>query len=292
VETERLHQQIRLTDGRKLGFAEYGDLAGRPLFYFHGWPSSRLEPRTGQKVCSSLGIRLIAPDRPGYGLSDFKPRRALRDWANDVGELALHLQLKRFDILGVSGGGPYAALCASVLADRLSAVILISSVAPADAPEATSGMVALNRFLLSFARKAPRLAQYSGRFFLKVFWGKGHQVIPVQIEARLPPADRQALASTDLRDALIASSREAFRGGVRAAAADGLLYGLPWGFRLEDIRLPIHLWHGEKDNVVPVTMGRYLAKTIPHCRATFCANDGHFSLAFARLEEILKTALT
>src|SRR5437899_8680089 len=104
ADTERLHQQIRLADGRQLGFAEYGDLRGRPLFYFHGWPSSRLEPRTGQNICAGLGVRMIAPDRPGYGLSDFKPRRTIPDWVSDVQELADHLDVKRFAVLGVSGG--------------------------------------------------------------------------------------------------------------------------------------------------------------------------------------------
>ena len=292
VETERLHQQVKLADGRKLGFAEYGDLEGRPLFYFHGWPSSRLEPRTGQRICAELGLRLIAPDRPGHGLSDFKPRRTLLNWVNDVTELAGHLDLKRFAVLGVSGGGPYAAVCAWAIPDRLSAVVLISSVAPADSPEATQGMVALNRWLFSFGRKTPWLAQYMAGFCLKAFWRKGEQVIPSQIELRLPAADRQALASADLRDALIASSKEALRGGVKGAAADGLLYTRPWGFRLEDIRRPINLWHGEKDIVVPATMGRILSKAIPNCRATFCTDDGHFSLPSLRLEEILRTALT
>jgi pimeloyl-ACP methyl ester carboxylesterase len=127
---------------------------------------------------------------------------------------------------------------------------------------------------------------------MKVFWRKGEQVIPSQIEARLPTADRQALASPDLRESLIATSREALRCGVMAAAADGLLYALPWGFPLEHIRIPISLWHGEKDVVVPPTMGRFLAKTIPNCQATFCPDDGHFSLPFGRLREILKAGLT
>jgi pimeloyl-ACP methyl ester carboxylesterase len=290
VETEKLNQQVRLTDGRRLGFAEYGDLEGRPVFYFHGWPSSRLEPRTGQTICADMGVRMIAPDRPGYGLSDFKPRRIILDWVADVSELAEHLTLKDFAVLGVSGGGPYAVACAAKIPERLSVALLVCSVAPADAPDATKGMVALNRCLLSFARTAPWLAQCVAGVCLKFFWRKGDQVIPEQIETRLPPADRRALTNAELRRTLTASSTEAFRGGVQAAAADGLLYARPWGFRLQDIRAPVNLWHGEKDVVVPPTMGRYLAATIPGCRAVFYPEDGHFSLAFERLEEILRSA--
>jgi pimeloyl-ACP methyl ester carboxylesterase len=127
---------------------------------------------------------------------------------------------------------------------------------------------------------------------LWAIWGKGQQVIPEQIEKRLPPADKETLASKALRDSLIASSLEAFRHGARGPAADGLLYGRPWGFQLQDIRLPVHLWHGEADIVVPVNMGRYLARTIPACRAKFYPQDGHFSLPFTRMREILNPLLT
>jgi pimeloyl-ACP methyl ester carboxylesterase len=162
--------------------------------------------------------------------------------------------------------------------------------APADAPEATEGMVAINRWLLSIARRFPRLAEAVAGICLRVIWHKGEQAIPKQIENRLPPTDREAMASSELRNALIASSTEALRGGVRGAATDGLLYGRPWGFSLKDIRAPVFLWHGEKDVVVPATMGHYLADNIPGCKAWFYPEDGHFSLPFTRLPEILKFA--
>jgi len=235
---------------------------------------------------------MIASDRPGFGLSDFKPRRTIPDFTRDVCELADHLGLQRFAALGVSGGGPYAAACAARIPERLSAALLVCSVAPADAPDATKGMVAVNRWLLSLAHRAPALAQCVAVVCLWAIWRRGEQVIPKQIEARLPPADKQALASPELRAALIASSVEALRKGVRAAAADGLLYGRPWGFSLQEINVPVHLWHGEKDVVVPPGMGRYLAATIPNCRASFFPHDGHFSLPFTRLREILKPVLT
>jgi pimeloyl-ACP methyl ester carboxylesterase len=152
-------------------------------------------------------------------------------------------------------------------------------------------MVALNRCLLAFARKAPRLAECLAGVCLRAFWQKGEQVIPRQIETRLPPADKRALLSPDLRRALIASSMEALREGAKGAATDGLIYSRPWGFRLDDIHIPVSLWHGEQDVVIPPAMGRYLANAIPNCRATFYPDDGHFSLAFDRLEEILKAAL-
>jgi pimeloyl-ACP methyl ester carboxylesterase len=159
---------------------------------------------------------------------------------------------------------------------------------PADTPEAVKGMVPINRWLLSTARHFPKLAQAIAGLCLWAIWGKGNQPLPKQIERRLPPADQQALNSSEIRQALVNSSVEALRHGVRAVAADGLLYGRPWGFLLKEIRTQVFLWHGEKDVIVPPTMGHYLAENIPNCSAKFYPEDGHFSLPFGRIREILK----
>jgi pimeloyl-ACP methyl ester carboxylesterase len=98
---------IKLGDGRALAYAEYGDPVGRPVFYFHGFPGSRLEAALADSAASSVSMRLVAVDRPGYGRSDFKPRRRILDWPEDVSELARELAIDRFSVLGVSGGGPY-----------------------------------------------------------------------------------------------------------------------------------------------------------------------------------------
>jgi pimeloyl-ACP methyl ester carboxylesterase len=142
------------------------------------------------------------------------------------------------------------------------------------------------------ARRVPRFAEFIAGICLRVIWRKGHQAIPRQIELRLPPPDQRALASQELRQALMAGSVEALRHGVHGAATEGLLYGKPWGFSLKQIRTPVFLWHGEMDVVVPATMGRYLAQNIPTCRARFCPEDGHFSLPFMRMREILSAAIS
>jgi pimeloyl-ACP methyl ester carboxylesterase len=289
---DRTSQQIELRDGRKLGFAEYGPEKGVPILYFHGWPSSRLEASAMEQICFETKVRMIAADRPGFGLSDYHRGRTFLDFTHDVVQLVDNLGLAQFAVLGISGGGPYAAACAFQLGSRLTAVLLVCSMGPTDVPDATRGMLAINRWLLSIARRFPRIAQCLANVCLKAIWRNGSQVIPKQIELRLPPADQQALASRDLREALIAGSVEALRRGVRGAAIEGLLYGRPWGFSLAEIRTPVFLWHGEKDVVVPASMGRYLAQNIPKCQARFYPTDGHFSLPFTRLREILKTAIS
>jgi len=238
-----------------------------------------------------MGLRIIAPDRPGYGLSDFKPARAMVDWADDVLALVDHLDLAKFAVLGVSGGGPYAAACGAKLPQRLRSVLLVCSMGPTDSPEATKGMVPLNRWLLAFARNAPWLVQRAAGFCLRTLWGTGDQVIPEQIEACLPPRDQQTLSDPELRRLLTESSREGLRPGVDGAAWDGFLFSRPWGFDLQPIRTPVYLWHGEKDVVVPASMGHFLATHIPGCIAEFDPEDGHFSLPFSRIREILSKAL-
>jgi pimeloyl-ACP methyl ester carboxylesterase len=121
---------IRLPDGRLLDYAEWGDPSGQPLIYCHSFPGSRAEGRLGDQPAKHAGVRVIAPDRPGMGLSDFQPGRALVDWPDDVGHLADALGLERFAVLGISGGSPYAAVCAWRLPQRLTDVGIVSGIGP------------------------------------------------------------------------------------------------------------------------------------------------------------------
>src|SRR6266498_1807335 len=97
-------KKLRLEDGRLLGYEVYGDPEGSPVFYFHGFPGSRLEARLATQVATRLAIRLIALDRPGFGLSDFKLRRTIFEWPDDVIKIANALGISRFATVGVSGG--------------------------------------------------------------------------------------------------------------------------------------------------------------------------------------------
>src|SRR5438309_1811387 len=114
----RLNQTIKLRDGRTLAYAEYGDPAGTPVIFFHGTPGSRLMAAPAWKD-ESLGLRIIAPDRPGFGLSTYRPNRTILNWASDVAELADALKLDKFIVAGVSGGGPHSLACAHELPDRV-----------------------------------------------------------------------------------------------------------------------------------------------------------------------------
>jgi pimeloyl-ACP methyl ester carboxylesterase len=128
----KYQNNLSLSDGRKLGFAEFGEMQGKPVFYFHGFPGSRLEARLAEKISRDSHIRFIGIDRPGFGVSGFKPKRTLLDWPDDVIELADALGIDRFSTLGVSGGGPFAAACAHQIPDRLISVGIVCGMGPVD----------------------------------------------------------------------------------------------------------------------------------------------------------------
>lgn len=276
--------QIRLRDGRAIGYAEYGDPTGKPVFFFHGWPGSRLFLRSQASKTASLGIRLFACERPGVGLSDYKPERQLLDWPDDVVQVAAALEIERFAIAGHSGGGPYVAACAFKIPARVTAAALISGFAPLDIPKATEGMMASNRWMFALAKRAPWLH----RLLISLTMSGGPDTYFQRMMSSLPEVDKAILASLPKGADDIA---EAFRGGVQGPVWDQLILARPWGFRLEDIPLDVHLWHGDQDVMVPLQMGRYLARAIPKCHATFCPGEGHM-LIFSRWAEILSKLVT
>ena len=283
-------ETLRLEDGRLLGYAVYGDPEGWPIFYFHGFPGSRLEAQLADRVAARMGIRLIALDRPGFGLSDFKPRRTIFEWPDDVVKIADALGINRFATIGVSGGGPYAAACALKIPQRLTAVAIVCGLGPLDTPNGTDRMIRTNHLIFFLGRRLPWLAKIS-------LWRIAYQVrrnpegTLRRMIVALPDPDKAVLARPEVKTAMKDNVVEAFRGGSRGAAYELLLYTRPWGFLLQDIATRVNLWHGEQDVSVPPTMGQYQARTIPNCRAIFYPGEGHFSLVINHMEEVLSGLL-
>lgn len=284
--SDRTQQRLRLPEGRCLGYAEYGDARGLPVFYFHGFPGSRLEAGLAEQEAAVQGIRLIAMDRPGYGLSDVKRHRTLLDWADDTVQLADFLGLGRFSIIGVSGGGPYAAGCAFKIPDRLNRVAVVSGLGPVVSRGGRNRAAGLTVNGLLLAGRFPIFARLALLAAALMYRGNPELMLAL-ISRRSPECDRRALQMPQLHRLLRDSFREAFRGSLLGPARDVVLYGRDWGFRLPDIRVPVRLWHGEQDAVVPPVMAHRLADEIPACRAVFDPEDGHFSIIVKRLAEIL-----
>ncbi len=275
---------MRLADGRRLGFAVYGDPHGWPLFFFHGTPGSRLLARFAAPAAQALAICLLAPERPGYGLSDPHPNRRLLDWPEDIRQLADALTLEKFGVVGVSGGGPYAAACAWRLSERIEVAGLISSLAPKDAvaPELPIFQRLLARLVARTRLTGPCLELLS-----HACRRHPHRLLAALIPL-IPGPDRALLSRPEVRRLQVDGLVQACRQGAAATAQDLAIFSQPWGFRVEDITVPVHLWHGQQDRVVPVAMGRYLAAHIPGCRARFIAGAGHLWI-FEGYKEVIAT---
>ncbi|EDX83379.1 hypothetical protein S7335_559 [Synechococcus sp. PCC 7335] len=157
--THRIDDQITLNDSRTLAYAEYGIPNGNAVLHFHGSPSSRIEGTlaSANSIAERLGLRLIFPDRPGFGRSDFKAARTLLDWTEDVVELADQLNIDKFAVVGLSGGVPHALACAYKLPHRLSVVGLISGISPPHTPNRFEGVSRSNKMQILIARRLPWL---------------------------------------------------------------------------------------------------------------------------------------
>lgn len=274
---------IRLPDGRRLAYAEYGAPAGKPVFFFQGTPSSRLmHPDEG--VTRDLGVRLIVADRPGFGLSDPRPGRTLLAWPDDAVALVDALGIDRFAIVGISGGGPYAAACAYKIPDRLTAVSIVAGSGPVDLRTTLAGSARERHIGYVLAQRAPWLLRRV--IALARNPGRNPARFQAQFSQGAPETDRAIMARPAMREMFVRSYAEAARQGVTAFADEVVLAAKPWGFLLEDISVPVHLWHGGEDRNTPIAMARAMAAAIPNCRMTFLPGAGHLFL-FDRWGEIL-----
>ena len=276
---------VHLKDGRRLAYAAYGTAEGIPVIALHGLPGSRLQYYTDDAITAAANVRLIVPDRPGYGFSDPLPERRVVDWAADVATLADTLGIRRFHVLGLSGGGPYALACAATLRDRVARVSLVSALGPLDTHGSTVGMMLPNRLLLRLVRRVPAIVRPGVRATSAVlrslpglyrWWLKAH----------VSEADRTVLSDPAVAAMLRNDLAQALRQGVAGVWSDLNALTSPWGFEMDQVDTPVDVWHGDTDRIVPQQMGHVFAQRLPQARWRPVAGGGHF-LVVPRWREIL-----
>jgi pimeloyl-ACP methyl ester carboxylesterase len=270
-----IDQTIILKDGRRLGFAEYGDPSGIPVFHFHGSAGSRLDHPADERILWNQGLRFISVERPGHGLSDFQPRRRLVDWPEDVSQLANELGIKEFCVAGWSAGGPHALACAWGLAERVKAVSLIASLAPMGREGALDGLPLPNQMLAASARWFPPLTYLFRRLTRGMVLRDAGQAAQ-RVMAAIPEADKAALYAPENLAIFEQSIREGYRLGWGGVAQDDVIVNRNWGFDPAQIRVPVDIWHGEADVNVPIQAGHYLAAKLPKARMFTLPGEGHF----------------
>lgn len=273
-------------DGRVLAVVEGGCANGKPVFYLHGTPVSRMLYGPHQTDAEKRGIRLIGYDRPGYGGSSSMPGRRVSDVASDVALIADHLHLERFALWGFSGGAPHAIACASLLPDRVVAAAALASSAPYPSPgldwlgglgedDARNWRAVMARGAkldAAFRQAREGLLRVNPVEFSKAF------------ESSLSAMDRMVLTG-ELAEFFAASTREGIRPGHEGWMEDNLALVSDWGFSPSDVSTPLLLWHGRQDKMIPFSHGQWLAEHIPNVEKRLSTGDGHLTLFQNRIPE-------
>jgi pimeloyl-ACP methyl ester carboxylesterase len=242
----------------------------------------------------SLGVRIISPDRPGISGSSMQLDRKLSDWPSVVERLADDLELGEFRILAISGGAPYAYATAIAIPERVRAIAIVGGVLPFAELKDFKGLLPLYRWMLAFYRNRPQL--------LRRLFCLARPFLSIRAPIRLRPlllkmlllraCDAASLRDDAAFEAIFESQRRAWRGSVEGVLIDARIYAQPWGFAIEDVRVPVRLWHGIEDRAFAVRLAEEIANRFPNCKARFIQDEGHYSLPIRHMREILEDLIS
>lgn len=279
--------QLRLPDGRNLDVRITGPENGLPLVFHHGTPGAATTSRALANATAERGLLLITTSRPGYGDSTRQPGRRVVDVVDDIDAVLDHLGVERCLVAGWSGGGPHALACAARL-DRAQAALVIAGVGPfgADDLDFLAGMGQDNIDEFGAALESEeRLRAYLEAQRPELVEADAAGIIR-SLRSILPDIDQASL--TDQFGADLAESfREGLRVGIDGWLDDDLAFVKPWGFDLAEIAVPVSMWQGSLDLMVPFDHGRWLSRNIPGVAATLRDGDGHLSIIVGALDQML-----
>jgi pimeloyl-ACP methyl ester carboxylesterase len=285
----KLEGNIAVGDDRQLGFAEFGDPQGRAVFWLHGTPGARRQIPTDARVYAEENhIRLIGVDRPGIGSSTPYQYDTVVAFADDLRTMADTLGIDKMAVIGLSGGGPYTLGCAAALPDRVVAVGVLGGVAPTKGPDAIAGgVMTAGSFiapLLSVAGLPIRLAAVG---FIRMVRPVAEPALYVY--ARISPeADRRLLVRPEFKAMFLDDLLNGSRKQLAAPFADVIVFTRDWGFRLDQVKIPVRWWHGDKDHIVPFAHGQHVVERLPDAELYHLPGESHLA-GLGRAEEILRT---
>lgn len=270
---------VTVPDGRTVAAAQWGDPDGFPIISLHGTPGSRFGRHPDEDAVRDLGIRLVTYDRPGYGASTRHPGRQVVDCVGDVAAIADALGVERFAVTGGSGGGPHSLAVAARMPDRVLRARCLVGVAPrhAEGLDFYAGMDPENLKEFGLAEQGesvlqPALAKMAAEDLERIS-ADPSKVLSDAWE--LSESDRAVLADTSMQRVFGEMMTEAFRNGVWGWVDDDLAFLTPWGFDLDEVRVPVEVHYGAQDVLVPAAHGAWLARHVPKAEVTVNEDAGH-----------------
>jgi pimeloyl-ACP methyl ester carboxylesterase len=277
---------MTLAGGRRLAYTSMGAADGVPVVVLHGTPGSARQLAGLDRPARERGLTMIAPDRAGYGGSDYDPARTIGSSARDVGELLARLGLAGCPVIGISGGGPTALACGVLLAGRVSAVATIGGVAPM-VPRDPS--LPEERLPIRLASRSP--AALRAMFAVAARAGRKHPEKTLRRFAAMMAEPDVALLrdDADVRAGFLDDLRHPSATNARAAARDFWLFARAWDVDIAAVAVPAQIWHGTEDRNVPVPHARVVAARCPTARLHIVAGGGHMLLP--QLDEILASLM-
>jgi pimeloyl-ACP methyl ester carboxylesterase len=283
----KLEGNVAVGDDRQIGFAEFGDPQGRAVFWLHGTPGARRQiPVEARVYAERKHIRLIGIDRPGIGSSTPFQYKNVLAFAEDLRTIADVLGIDEMAIIGLSGGGPYTLACAAAMPDRVVVAGVLGGVAP------TTGLEGIGGGLMGFgSTMAPfmpviglplRLAAVG---LIKLIKPLGERAVDMYGRVS-PEGDRRLLARPEFKAMFLDDLLNGSRKQMAAPFADVVVFARDWGFRLDEVKVPVRWWHGDKDHIVPFAHGEHVVALLPDAELFVLPGESHLAgLGYA--EEIL-----
>ncbi len=267
-------ERIKLSDSRFLAYKEYGDRKGIPVIFCHSAKGSRFQVPPIDEYLIRNRIRLIAPDRPGFGLSDPQPGRTVSKWSDDLRELVDKLGIKKFYISGYSTGGMYALATAQKHPDRVKGVLVLSGGVNPTSNELFEGMLPVHKMVFYLACNAPSIYQVFSKLMARGILHDPESYIR-KMSTTLCDKDLETFAEPEIKKSYMKSSFECGRQGAAESMNDILFSVCKPDFDYKDIIVPTHIWHGELDQNLPLHLAQTLHSELPNSKLRVVHGHGH-----------------
>ncbi|AQT80025.1 alpha/beta hydrolase [Mycolicibacterium litorale] len=289
IERPKLEGNIAVGGDRQIGFAEFGAAQGRAVFWLHGTPGARRQiPMEARLFAEQQNIRLIGIDRPGIGSSTPFQYENVLAFAADMTKIADTLGVEKMAVVGLSGGGPYTLACAAALPERVVAAGVLGGVAPTVGPDAIGGgLMKLGTVAAPIIEVAGAPLRLAASTLIRLIRPVAEPALYIYAGVS-PEADRKMLVRPEFKAMFLDDLLNGSRKQLAAPFADVVVFARDWGFRLDEVKVPVRWWHGDRDHIVPFAHGQHVVSRLPDAELHHLPGESHLA-GLGRAEDILST---